>query len=87
MFRAEHPGAVAYSGGRVLRAGQVYDLPASEVARLGFIPIDLPGHEAAAEFIAAISKPTALNPETPPAAASVLVSEPVKRARGRKPRG
>lgn len=92
-----HPGAVAVTGGVTLRAGREYDLSTAEVTRLlsttdgvgggpCLIPVNPPGYEAAAEFIAAISAPTALNPETPPAAASAP-AEPVKRTRGRKPKG
>lgn len=79
-------------------AGESYDLDPAWAERLlsivggvngapCLIPLDPPGHEAAREFIAAISTPTTFNPETPPAAASDVTPEPVKRKPGRKPRG
>ena len=94
-FVPEHPGAVAFLDGAVVRSGDVVDAPAEWVARIGaayvgvgagpcLIPVSSPGVEAAADFIAAVSTPTPLNPETPPAAVSAEPkAEPVKRKPGR----
>lgn len=96
-FSPEHPGAIAVLDGAVVRSGDVVEAPAEWVARIGaayvgvgggpcLIPVSSPGVEAAADFIAAVSTPTPLNPETPPATVSVEASakpEPVKRKPGR----
>lgn len=93
-FVPEHPSAVAFFNGAVVRLGDVVDAPAEWVARISaayvgvgggpcLVPVESPGVAAAAEFIAAVSTPTPLNPETPPAAASGIKPEPVKRKPGR----
>lgn len=80
-FLPEHPGAVCYVGGAVVRAGETCDATAAEVARIaGLVPVD-EAEAAAAGFIAAISAATPHNPETLDAPAPA----PVKR--GRKAKG
>lgn len=79
-FLPDHPGAVCYVGGVVVRAGESCDATAAEVERIDGLVAD--GDAAAADFIAAVSEPTPFNPETPPAEASAT-AEPVKRSPGR----
>ena len=93
-FVPEHPGAVAFFNGAVVRLGDVVDAPAEWVARISaayvgvgggpcLIPVESPAVDPVADFMAAISVPTPFNPETPPAAASSDKPEPVKRKPGR----
>jgi len=93
-FVPEHPGAVAFLDGSVVRLGDVVDAPAEWVARISaayvgtgggpcLIPVESPAVDPVADFMAAISVPTPFNPETPPAAASSDKPEPVKRKPGR----
>lgn len=100
VFRPAHPGAgpaVASGLPECMVAGREYDTDPGWAAHVMsgcpgidgapcLIPLDPPGAGAAREFLAAISTPTTINPETPPAAVSAL-AEPVKRKPGRKPRG
>ena len=93
-FVPEHPGAVAFFNGAVVRLGDVVDAPAEWVARINaayvgtgggpcLVPVESPAVDPVADFMAAISVPTPFNPETPPAAASSDKPEPVKRKPGR----
>lgn len=93
-FIPEHPGAVAFFNGAVVRLGDVVDAPAEWVARISaayvgvgggpcLVPVESPAVDPVADFMAAISVPTPFNPETPPAAASSDKPEPVKRKPGR----
>jgi hypothetical protein len=91
-FRPLHPGAVAaHRGGGVFRAGDVVELSAADIDRInGGTPgidgapalVPVTGVEAAADFIAAISTPTPVNPETD--AAVPAPAGPVKRTRGKR---
>ena len=93
-FTPEHPGAIAYASASVMvRSGDTVELTDAQAARLRdcvagvngapcLIPVDSAAL-AVSEFMAAICEPTPLNPETPPPAVSVQVTEPVKRGRGR----
>ena len=93
-FAPEHPGAVAFLAGAVVRLGDVVDAPAEWVARINaayvgtgggpcLVPVESPAVDPVADFMAAISVPTPFNPETPPAAVSSDKPEPVKRKPGR----
>lgn len=82
VFRPSHPGAVCFVDGVAIHAGDVVDVPGAVVARIGDLIPEDEGTAAAADFIAAISAPTPLNPETP--ASSATVTPP---KRGRKARG
>lgn len=92
-FVPEHPGAVAFLDGSVVRSGDVVEAPAGWVARIGaayvgvgggpcLIPVESPAVDPVADFMAAISAPTPFNPETPPAAVAAEAA-PVKRKAGR----
>lgn len=92
-FAPEHPGAVAFLNGAVVRLGDVVDAPVEWVARINaayvgtgggpcLIPVDSPAVDPVADFMAAISTPTPFNPETPPAAVAAEAA-PVKRKPGR----
>ena len=84
-FQPEHPGAVAWVNGRMVRAGAVVDVDEATLARVsGLVAVD-EGAEAAADFIAAISVPTPHNPEASPVADPAPLATPAKR--GRKARG
>ena len=90
---ASEPASCPPGGAQVpMRAGNVYDVPDEWAAYIisafpgadgapCLVPVD-DGAEAAADFIAAVSEPTPLNPETPHAEASAT-AEPVKRGPGR----
>ena len=92
-FTPSHPGAVAYAypSGPLLRSGDVVELDSAQAARL----IDsTPGANggpcliptAAADFIAAIVAPTAMNPEADPETEHPEADDdaaPAKRGRGR----
>ena len=80
-------------GGVAMVSGCVYDVEPDWAARIVatvpgvdgapcLIPVGRSAVEAAADFIEAISTPTPLNPETPPAAVAADAA-PVKRKSGR----
>lgn len=92
-FAPEHPGAVAFLDGAVVRLGDVVDASAEWVARISaayvgagggpcLVPVESPAVDPVADFMAAISTPTPFNPETPPAAVAAEAA-PVKRKPGR----
>lgn len=94
-FTPSHPGAVAYAyvNGPLLHSGDVVEMTAAQADRLigiveganggpCLIACDPAQVTAAAEFLAAISTPTVLNPEAPVTSVSVD-AEPVKRKPGR----
>lgn len=93
-FVPEHPGAVAFFNGAVVRLGDVVDAPDEWVARINaayvgagggpcLVPVESPAVDPVADFMAAISTPTPFNPETPPAAVAAEAA-PVKRKPGRR---
>jgi hypothetical protein len=92
-FTPGHLGEVAYAyqSGPLLRSGDVVELDAAQAARLIDSTAGVNGGDcliptAAADFMAAISAPTAMNPETDPETVHSEADNdaaPARRGRGR----